>query len=202
VTRFAVFAARAQYGGMFTETADGKTPFTQRFYYGGQNDQRGYGALQQGPKLGASPCDPTNPDQFAKGCTTNYATQTTSLGGTSAVLLSGEFRIRTNWPLNNFGIVPFVDASTIGNTPSQPLKDGLEVALGLGLRYLTPFGPVRLDVGYLINPKDVKTQTPDVVNGVPTVAPTDVKVHCPPGLAYGCVEQSRWALHVTLGEAF
>ncbi len=202
VTRSAVFAARAFYGGMFTETADGATPFTQRFYFGGQNDQRGYGSLQQGPKLGATPCAPTNPDQLAKGCTTNYATEATPLGGTSAMLFSGEFRIRANWPVNNVGIVPFVDASTVGTTPATPLNDGLEVALGLGLRYLTPFGPIRLDVGYLLNPKDVTTQVPDFVNGVPTVAPTPVKVHCPPDKTYGCISQSRWALHVTIGEAF
>src|SRR5205807_10673288 len=55
--RYAVLAVRALYGGMFTET-QATTPFTQRFFFGGQNEQRGYSALQQGPKLGATPCDP------------------------------------------------------------------------------------------------------------------------------------------------
>ena len=118
------------------------------------------------------------------------------------MLFSGELRIKANWPINNIGIVPFVDASTVGSSPSQPLKDGLEVALGLGLRYLTPVGPIRADVGWLLNPKDVTTQVPGTdVNGNPTVAATRVSVHCP-GNTYGCIGVSRWALHVTLGEAF
>ena len=204
MTRYAVFAARAVYGGMFTEGGEGKTPFTQRFYFGGQNDQRGYGALQQGPKFGATPCKPDDAEQFAKGCTKNFATETSPAGGTSAMLFSAELRIHANWPVNNVSIVPFVDASTVGDSPSRPLKDGLEVALGLGLRYLTPVGPIRFDVGYLLNPQDVTTQSPAFVNGdpkQPTVAPTRVSVHCPSN-TFGCISESRWALHVTLGEAF
>ena len=202
VSRYVVLAMRTLYGGLFTQEANGATPFTQRFYAGGQNDQRGYGSLRQGPKLGANPCDPTNADQRAKGCTTNYATEAVPLGGTSELLFSAELRIHADWPVNHLGIVPFIDASTVGNSPKQPFKDGLEVAAGLGLRYLTPFGPIRFDVGYLLNPKDVTTQIPGLdTAGNPTVAATRVSVHCS-GNTYGCINESRWAFHVTLGEAF
>ena len=202
MTRLAVFAARALYGGMFTE-GNSLTPFTQRFYFGGQNDQRGYGALRQGPKLGANPCDPDpQKDQFAKGCTQPFATEATPKGGTSAMLFSGEFRIRANWPVNNVSIVPFMDASTIGTSPERPLRDGLEVAVGLGLRYLTPFGPIRADVGYLLNPRRIETEEVQDANHVTTIAKTPVSFHCPSNQQFGCISESRWALHVTLGEAF
>jgi translocation and assembly module TamA len=194
MTRYAVLAMRAEYGGLFTETAGGD-PFTQRFFLGGQNDQRGYGPLRQGPKLGFNPCNPNNADQRARGCTAPFATSSVPLGGTSAVLFSGEVRFRADFLLNHLGIVPFVDASTVGNSPKRPFANGLEVAVGLGLRYLTGFGPIRLDVGYLINPKDVTTQS-----AAANVAPTRVSAFCPPG--FGCISESRWAYHVTLGEAF
>ncbi|HEY5677713.1 MAG TPA: POTRA domain-containing protein, partial [Myxococcales bacterium] len=51
-TRYAVLAMRAMYGGLFTT---GASPFTQRFFLGGQNDMRGYSPLRQGPKLGVAP---------------------------------------------------------------------------------------------------------------------------------------------------
>ena len=52
VTKLAVFAARVHYGAMITEGGTDATPFTQRFFLGGQNEQRGYAPQRQGPKLG------------------------------------------------------------------------------------------------------------------------------------------------------
>ncbi|MGZ6126551.1 MAG: BamA/OMP85 family outer membrane protein, partial [Myxococcales bacterium] len=92
--RYLVVAVRAEYGGLFTETADGASPFTQRFFYGGQNEQRGYGPLRQGPKVGADPCDPSSSGCPAASTGTAYATTGVPRGGKSAVLLSAELRIR------------------------------------------------------------------------------------------------------------
>lgn len=194
--RWVVLALRAEYGGLFTETADGASPFTQRFFFGGQNEQRGYAPLQQGPKLGATPCQAT-----AQGCTQPFATETVPIGGKASALISAELRIRADWLLNHLMIVPFVDASAVGNDPKRPLADGLEVAPGLGLRYITPFGPIRLDVAYLLRSRDVTTEAlKDASNNV-VVAPTRVSVHCPDNTP-GCLGLSRIAFHVTLGEAF
>jgi hypothetical protein len=38
-------------------------------------------------------------------------------------------------------------------------------------------------------------------NPVTVVAPTRVSVHCPSNTP-DCIHESRWAFHVTLGEAF
>ncbi|HZX96745.1 MAG TPA: POTRA domain-containing protein [Myxococcales bacterium] len=196
VTKYGVLALRAMYGGLFT-AAD--SPFTQRFFLGGPNDQRGYGPQAQGPKLGVAPCKVG----VDKGCDKPYATDTSPVGGNAAVLFSADLRIHADALLNHLLVVPFVDASAIQDG-KNPLADGLEVALGLGIRYITPFGPVRFDVGWIANPKDVQAQelTGKDAAGKPvtvTVA-TPVSTSCtaPPT----CIHQSRFAFHLTLGEAF
>ncbi|MGZ6143564.1 MAG: BamA/OMP85 family outer membrane protein [Myxococcales bacterium] len=205
-TKYAVLALRAQYGGMFTE--GGATPFTQRFFFGGQNDQRGYSPLRQGPKLGANPvCNATGVPSTANpplaDCAPGqvpWATVGVPEGGTSAALFSAELRLHTDFILNHLGIVPFIDASRVDEDPKNPLNGGLEFAPGLGLRYITAFGPIRLDVAWVANPKDVYTRlTGDPAK--PAVAPTRVSAFCRSG-ATDCIHESRWAFHLTLGEAF
>jgi hypothetical protein len=104
--------------------------------------------------------------------------------------------------LSHLGIVPFVDASQVDSDPRNPLSGGLEFAPGLGLRYLTAFGPIRVDFGWVANPKDIKTQAvPGPTAATPAVAPTRVSDFCQHNQV-GCIFEARWAIHVTLGEAF
>ena len=51
---------------------------------------------------------------------------------------------------DKFGIVPFVDFGNVG-TSSTPDFTDLRMGAGVGIRYVTPFGPLRLDVGVPIN---------------------------------------------------
>src|SRR5256712_767108 len=200
--RIGVLALRVEYGGLFTATANGASPFTQRFFFGGQNEQRGYQPLQQGPKIGADPCLENNPPGCGK--TLRYATTAVGIGGKAAALVSAELRIHADFILNHLGIVPFVDASNVPNDPKLPLEGGLEVAPGLGLRYLTPFGPVRLDVAYLVRAKDVFTPAAtatDSTGATVTMSRTRVSASCPDNTA-GCIPLPRFAFHVSLGEAF
>jgi translocation and assembly module TamA len=48
-------------------------------------------------------------------------------------------------------VVPFVDAGTVGTTAS-PTVNGLKAGVGLGVRYQTSFGPIRIDLGTPLNP--------------------------------------------------
>jgi translocation and assembly module TamA len=176
--RYITLATRAEYGGLFT----------QRFFGGGQSFQRGYAPLQQGPKRAANP----DADKFGQ--------NTVPTGGTSSILLSAELRIHIDYVLNHLAVVPFVDASRIDNNPAQPWKGGLEVAPGLGLRYITPFGPLRLDVGYLLNPKEVIAGGVTDKLGNILIRDTRVAGNC--NQMEGCLRQSRLAYHLTLGEAF
>jgi translocation and assembly module TamA len=66
------------------------------------------------------------------------------VGGKSSVELSLEMRIKIT---DTIGIVPFVDAGSYYPTSTPKLASSrLLYGPGLGFRYYTPFGPVRLDI--------------------------------------------------------
>src|SRR3546814_15717217 len=50
----------------------------------------------------------------------------------------------------NFGVVPFLDAGNIYTSPLPNFSD-LRFGTGLGVRYYSTFGPIRVDVGTTIN---------------------------------------------------
>jgi translocation and assembly module TamA len=192
VTKLAVFAARVHYGGMIPEPGDAPTPFTQRFFVGGQNEQRGFAPQRQGPKLGVNPvCD-----KSADPTCLPYARQSVPIGGKAALVISAELRIHADWLLNHLGFVPFVDASQVSNDWKNPVGAGLEISPGLGLRYITPFGPIRFDIAWVLNPKDIYT-----LGSGDQILPTRVSVDCDKSDTT-CIHESRFAFHVTLGEAF
>jgi translocation and assembly module TamA len=95
-------------------------PPDQRFYAGGSATVRGYEYQSIGP-------------QFPDG---------TPEGGTSIVAGAVEYRQRI---LANYGFVAFVDGGQVA-AQGSPFNDGLRFGAGLGFRYYTSFGPIRLDV--------------------------------------------------------
>lgn len=103
-------------------------PADERFYAGGGGSIRGY-AYQT-----VSPLDGTDP-----------------IGGKSLFELSLELRI----PLSSaIGIVPFVDAGNAYADSTPDVFADLLWAAGIGLRYSTPIGPIRLDVGFPLDRRD------------------------------------------------
>jgi translocation and assembly module TamA len=102
---------------------------SRRLYAGGGGSVRGYGYQTIGPHDAQG--DPT--------------------GGRSLVELSAEARIQTPWLGGALGLVPFVDAGTVGSGPTPSFKE-IKVGAGVGVRYNTSFGPIRLDVGVPLNP--------------------------------------------------
>jgi translocation and assembly module TamA len=121
-----VVAARARFGTIFGSTVDQIAP-SRRFYAGGGASVRGYGYQAIGPRFGPN----DNP-----------------VGGKSLAEFSLEARVR----FGNFGVVPFVDAGNISTTFLPRFRD-LRVGAGLGVRYYSSFGPIRVDVGTPINPQ-------------------------------------------------
>lgn len=100
-------------------------PANRRFYAGGGGSVRGYGYQDIGPRDAAG--SPT--------------------GGRSVVEASAELRIGVT---DTIGIVPFLDAGLVSanqNFSGARFKAGA----GLGLRYSTPFGPLRVDVAVPLN---------------------------------------------------
>ena len=63
--------------------------------------------------------------------------------------LSAELRVQVT---ETIGIVPFVDAGTVSE--GEFLQSArFQVGAGVGLRYLTPFGPLRIDAAVPVNPE-------------------------------------------------
>ncbi|WP_196805711.1 BamA/TamA family outer membrane protein [Sphingobium indicum] len=121
-----VIAARARFGTILGSTVEQIAP-SRRFYAGGGASVRGYGYQAIGPRFGVDD-DP--------------------VGGKSLAEFSLEARVR----FGNFGVVPFVDAGNISTTFLPRFRD-LRIGTGLGLRYYSSFGPIRIDVGTPINPQ-------------------------------------------------
>lgn len=126
VSERVVVAARARFGTILGSTVEQIAP-SRRFYAGGGASVRGYGYQAIGPRFGEDD-DP--------------------VGGKSLAEFSLEARVR----FGNFGVVPFVDAGNISTSFLPRFRD-LRIGTGLGLRYYSNFGPIRIDVGTPINPQ-------------------------------------------------
>ncbi|HEX2524952.1 MAG TPA: autotransporter assembly complex family protein [Geminicoccus sp.] len=115
-----VLALRGSIGTITAQNRDDVPP-DERFYAGGGGSVRGIGYQL------ASPLDADDDP----------------LGGLSLVEVNSEIRWRIN---ETFGLVAFIDAGSAFDDP-VPLSGGeLQVGTGIGARYYTPIGPVRLDV--------------------------------------------------------
>ncbi|HEY0130339.1 MAG TPA: BamA/TamA family outer membrane protein [Allosphingosinicella sp.] len=119
-------AARIRLGTILGADRDRIAP-SRRFYAGGGGSVRGYGFQRLGPR------DPVFDDP---------------IGGRSLTEFAVEARIR--W--GNWGVVPFLDGGNISTSP-LPKFDNLRFGAGIGLRYHTRFGPIRVDVGTPLNPR-------------------------------------------------
>lgn len=120
-----VLAARTRLGTIFGSKVSRIAP-TRRFYAGGGGSVRGYGYQDIGPR-------DVNNDP---------------IGGKSLAEFSLEARVR----FGVFGVVPFVDAGNISTAALPRFKD-LRIGTGVGVRYYSNFGPIRVDVGTPINPQ-------------------------------------------------
>jgi translocation and assembly module TamA len=71
------------------------------------------------------------------------------IGGRSLTEFSLEARVKA---FGNFGVVPFLDGGNIYTDP-LPRLSGFRYGAGLGVRYYSNFGPIRVDVGTPLNPQ-------------------------------------------------
>jgi translocation and assembly module TamA len=116
----AVIAARVGLGSL-----DGAPlaplPADQRIYAGGGGSLRPYGYQMAGP----------------------LDAEGVPIGGRSSLVFNLEARVKIT---ETIGIVPFVDAGSYYETSLPQLGRTMLWGVGLGLRYYTAFGPLRLDL--------------------------------------------------------
>jgi len=124
-----VLAARAMVGTIsaFGPTDTAELPVTKLFYGGGSTLVRGYDFQHLGP-------------DDAKG---------QAVGGDSLLVGSAEWRFPVWREL--YGDT-FVDAGQLSRNPWDWKWEDLRYSAGVGLRYATPLGPVRVDIATPINP--------------------------------------------------
>jgi len=147
-----VLASRLQLGNIQPASADPtRVPFAKKFFLGGATSVRGWGRYELSPLSAGLP-----------------------IGGNSMLAFSEEVRAMLH---GNLGGVLFLDGGNVwADSWSIRLSD-LRYAVGPGLRYQTPVGPIRFDFGYQLNPIPGL-----IVNGAP--------------------QSRRWRIHFSIGQAF
>ncbi|MGH7453967.1 MAG: BamA/OMP85 family outer membrane protein, partial [bacterium] len=126
VPEWLVMAYRLQLGALeVLDDALGRTALEERFYTGGSSSVRGWQRSQLGPEDNGTPT-----------------------GGQSLLEGSVEPRFKIFGP---FGAALFVDFGNVWTTSLTYKLEEIRYAAGLGLRYDTPIGPIRLDTARIIN---------------------------------------------------
>lgn len=168
----AVLAARARVGGLVPVAEEGAPPIVARFTAGGPSSMRGYYTGRLAPM------------ELQQGIWV-------PVGGNG--ILDGSLELRFDLA-GDLGAAIFVDAASVARATSEPSRwrdvldpRSLQVATGAGLRYRTPFGPLRLDVGVRLLALDGTWFPP-----VPHTAWPDGTPHGEPIVS----------VHISLGEAF
>ncbi|MHB9056501.1 MAG: outer membrane protein assembly factor BamA [Paludibacteraceae bacterium] len=118
-----VFSLRGMIGGIYSPDSLQFIPVEDRFYSGGANSIRGWSRSELGPKRDTG----------------------TPIGGKSIIEMSVEIRHQLFWKLE--GAV-FLDIGNVWTEAYHYKLNELAYAAGAGLRYNTPIGPIRLDLGF------------------------------------------------------
>lgn len=146
----AVVAVRAR-GGSINAKAESIVPFFKRYFLGGSTNLRGWGRFEVSPLSDGLP-----------------------IGGLTFTNFSTELRLLL---IGKLGGVAFMDGGNVWENPWDFNLNDMRYDIGTGLRYNTPVGPVRLDIGWQMNPI--------------------------PGLLINGEEQKRpLRLHFSIGQAF
>jgi len=140
VTESLVIAGRARAGSIVGISRDDLAP-SRRYYGGGGGSVRGYGFQRLGPLEPVSSLKPNEDGEI------DYA-DLRPVGGRSI----NEFSLEARYRFGNFGIVPFIDAGNAYES-TFPNASDLRFGAGIGGRFYTNFGPMRVDVATPLNPR-------------------------------------------------
>jgi outer membrane protein insertion porin family len=130
--------------GLAAPFAGSNVPTSQRFFAGGGTTLRGFPTDEAGPVRYVPFCQGTS--------TTNCPLIPIPVGGNQLFILNSELR----YPLpliSNLGGVIFYDGGNVYRRINFPeFVNNYSNTVGIGLRYNTPIGPLRIDLGHNLNP--------------------------------------------------
>lgn len=150
--RTATLATRLRAGSIMPSgDSEANVPFYRRFFLGGSSSIRGWGRFDVSPLTEGFP-----------------------IGGLTMLEGSSELRVPLRGKL---GAVAFFDFGNVWRESRNFDLGDLRYAVGPGLRYQTPIGPARFDVGYQLNPIEGL-----LINGEP--------------------QKRRFRVHFSIGQAF
>jgi translocation and assembly module TamA len=221
-----VLAVRLQLGALFTYGGT-TSPVDQRFFLGGIDSVRGYGAERLSPMVRVNTCapivNPKNPggaripSPLCQGDNQGVGIVDVQVGGNG--MIEGSLELRHTLS-DIFHLVAFVDT---GEVTEQPFAfdfsaQGLAITPGLGLRVITPIGALRADFAYRatdpIRPVSLANGTfPQPGYAVPSTAAGAMDGCAWPAATTGwggyahpstCKSEflNRFAFNIAIGEAF
>ena len=120
-------------------------PLSEAFFTGGGDTLRGFPLDGAGPQRGVEVC--------SSGSSSNCSTIQVPQGGNELLLLNSEARIPLSPLSKALGFVVFYDGGNV--FPYVGFHNFTSLYsnnVGVGLRYETPVGPIRFDVGRNLNP--------------------------------------------------
>jgi outer membrane protein insertion porin family len=139
-----VWANRIQIG-LAQPYSNSRVPVSEAFFTGGGNSLRGFPLLSAGPQRQVQVCN--------SGSSTDCTFIQVPTGGNELLLLNSEARIPLPMIKEGLGLAVFYDGGNVFPTVGFHDFGSLYTNnVGLGLRYATPVGPVRIDLGHNLNP--------------------------------------------------
>jgi outer membrane protein assembly complex protein YaeT len=149
--RLGMAAGFPQSGTLTADPTQPNLPASERFFAGGDTTVRGFALDQLG-----------SPATIKGGF---------PIGGNAVVILNAELRVPVHGGL---GVVGFLDTGNVFARAMDIDLGQLRSSVGFGVRYRSPVGPIRVDLGFKVDRKEI---------------------------APGTLESPR-ALHISLGQAF
>lgn len=120
-------------------------PLSEAFFTGGSNTLRGWPLDSAGPQRQVEIC--------SSGANSACSSIQVPTGGNELLLLNSEARIPLSWLKKGLGYALFYDGGNVFPDVGFHRFTGLySNSVGIGLRYDTPVGPIRIDLGRNLNP--------------------------------------------------
>lgn len=126
-------------GSLIFADDDTHIPASLLNYLGGTNSVRGWGRWDLGPKRPVFRED-------------NFFSHYVPKGGRHMLSFNVEIRQHLDLIYRGLGIAIFLDGGQLWDSFEQIHTKDLQYGAGFGMRYRSPIGPIRIDIGYKLNP--------------------------------------------------